>query len=246
MANALAVIDTSETNAAIFRQSTDAASMCRDIVVQRAISLQGKRYVPIEGWQAIALAHGCIASAENVRMVDGGIAADGIIRRMRDGQEVARAEGFLGDDEKMWANRPMFARRAMAQTRAMSRACRSAFAHVVVMMDVGLETTPAEEMQGVYEIVPQEAPKRGSRAHKEAVAEARAVDVPEEELGAWKEWAKERAASLDMLDGEALAAMQNSQDFISAMAILDDHAPAYSERLRKRVLDRLEALEAQA
>lgn len=34
----------------------------------------------------------------------------------------------------------------MAQTRAMSRACRSAFAHVVVMMNAGLATTPAEEV----------------------------------------------------------------------------------------------------
>jgi len=36
----------------------------------------------------------------------------------------------------------------MAQTRSISRACRSAFAHVVVMMQAGLETTPAEEVQG--------------------------------------------------------------------------------------------------
>jgi hypothetical protein len=34
----------------------------------------------------------------------------------------------------------------MAQTRAISRACRSAFAFVVTMMDAGLETTPAEEV----------------------------------------------------------------------------------------------------
>jgi hypothetical protein len=34
----------------------------------------------------------------------------------------------------------------MAQTRAISRACRSAFAFVVTYMDAGLETTPAEEV----------------------------------------------------------------------------------------------------
>jgi hypothetical protein len=34
----------------------------------------------------------------------------------------------------------------MAQTRAMSRAARSAFAHVVTLMDAGLATTPAEEV----------------------------------------------------------------------------------------------------
>ena len=34
----------------------------------------------------------------------------------------------------------------MCQTRAMSRAARSAFAHVVVLIDSGLSTTPAEEV----------------------------------------------------------------------------------------------------
>ena len=160
--NALAVIEREPSrNVEIWRASTDAASLCKDIVVKRAINLQGKRYVPVEGWQAIALAHGCVASAENVRRVDGGYAADGVIRRMADGSEIARAEGFVGEDEPVWfggktpsgkvlPRRPDFAIRAMAQTRGISRACRSAFAHVVVMMDVGLETTPYEEMAGVY------------------------------------------------------------------------------------------------
>lgn len=133
-----------------FRQSTDAAGMCREIVLKTATRIQGRRYVTVEGWQAIAIAHGCTASADHVeRVADegaSGFKAMGIIRRMSDGAEIARAEGFLGDDEQMWARRPVYARRAMVQTRAISRACRSAFAHVVVMMDAGLMTTPAEEI----------------------------------------------------------------------------------------------------
>ncbi|WP_264817488.1 hypothetical protein, partial [Acidomonas methanolica] len=150
------------TNADTWRASTDAASMCKEIVIKRAIDLQGRKYVPVEGWQAIAIAHGCVASAENVRRVDGGVAADGVIRRMVDSHEIARAEGFVGEDETTWyggkdkwgkikPKRPDYAIRAMAQTRAISRACRSAFAHVIVLMDVGLETTPYEEMAPVYE-----------------------------------------------------------------------------------------------
>jgi hypothetical protein len=34
----------------------------------------------------------------------------------------------------------------MVQTRAISRACRSAFAHIVVLIDSKLSTTPAEEV----------------------------------------------------------------------------------------------------
>jgi hypothetical protein len=132
-----------------FRRATDAAGMCKQIVIKTAIKLQGRRYVPIEGWQAIAVAHGCIASARDVRPESGGIACIGEVRRIATGDVIATAEGFVGDDEPTWGKRPMYARRGMAQTRAMSRACRSAFAHVVVMMDAGLETTPAEEMTDV-------------------------------------------------------------------------------------------------
>lgn len=138
------------SNAEVYRASTDAAGLCRDIVLKTAMTIQGRKYVKVEGWQSIAIAHGCVASSEDVsRVEDEGLAgyrAMGVIRRMSDGAEIARAEGFLGDDETMWTKRPVYARRAMVQTRAISRACRSAFAHVVVLIDSNLSTTPAEEV----------------------------------------------------------------------------------------------------
>ena len=87
-----------------------------------------------------------MASAVNITRCEGGIRATGQVRRIDTGEVIAEAEGFVGDDEKTWQKRPEFARRAMEQTRAINRACRSAFAFVVTMMDAGLETTPAEEM----------------------------------------------------------------------------------------------------
>jgi hypothetical protein len=131
-----------------FRASTDAAQLCKQIVLATAKPIKGKRFVGVEGWQAIALAHGCVASSGEVERIDTGFRAIGKVVRMSDGQTLSTAEGFVGDDEPLWAARPEYARRAMAQTRSISRACRSAFAHVVVMMQAGLETTPAEEMQG--------------------------------------------------------------------------------------------------
>jgi hypothetical protein len=133
----------------LHRAATDAASVCKQIVTATAQTIQGRKYVRCEGWQAISNAFGCVASAMDVRRVDGGFRATGQVRRMADGMVVAEAEGFVGDDEGTWAKRPEFARRAMAQTRAISRACRSAFAFVVVMMEAGLETCPAEEMVGI-------------------------------------------------------------------------------------------------
>ena len=153
--NALVPINPN-SNAEVYRASTDAAGLCKEIVVASALTIQGRKYVRVEGWQAIAIAHGCTGSAREVETVDGGVRAIGEIRRMSDGAVIAEAEGFVGEDEPTWfggvvgnktlPKRPDYAIRAMAQTRAISRACRSAFAHVVVMMNAGLSTTPAEEV----------------------------------------------------------------------------------------------------
>lgn len=153
--NALAPIQTGNVEA--YRASTDAANLCKEIVVATATNIQGRKYVTVEGWQAIAIAHGCSAGARDVEKIEGGVRAIGEIRRMSDGAIISVAEGFVGEDEETWyggknrygkvlPKRNDYAIRAMAQTRAISRACRSAFAHVVVMMNAGLATTPAEEV----------------------------------------------------------------------------------------------------
>jgi hypothetical protein len=156
MATGLTIVEPAR-NVEAYRASTDAASLCKKIVVASATTIQGRKYVCVEGWQAIAVAHGCTASARDVERVEDGVRAIGEIRRMADGQVIATAEGFVGADEPVWfggkdargkthVKRPDYAIRAMAQTRAISRASRSAFAHVVVMMNAGLSTTPAEEV----------------------------------------------------------------------------------------------------
>lgn len=128
------------------RQATDVAGACREIVKATAQRIGNRDYVRVEGWQSIAVAHGCVASARDVERADEGWKCVGEVRRMDNGQVIATAEGFLGFDEDMWAKRPTYAQRAMCQTRAISRACRSAFAHVVVLIDRNLSTTPAEEV----------------------------------------------------------------------------------------------------
>lgn len=138
-----------------WRQSTDVAHVCREIVNQTAKNIGGRRYVQVEGWQSIATAYGCVASARDVEKIEGGYRAIGEVRRIDNGVVIATAEGFVGDDEATWGKRPVYARRAMAQTRAISRACRSAFAHVVVLIDKSLSTTPAEEVpDGGFENIP--------------------------------------------------------------------------------------------
>ena len=156
--NQLVVSNGSHSVAHYHKQATDVAGVCKSIVLETAQQIGGRKYVRVEGWQAIATAHGTVASARDVEKIDGGWRAIGEVRRMDTGQVIATAEGFLGEDEPVWAKRPEYAKRAMAQTRAISRACRSAFAHVVVLIGSGLETTPAEEVpHGGFDDAPRSA-----------------------------------------------------------------------------------------
>lgn len=165
-----------------YRRSSDAASICRDIVVATATTINTRAYVTCEGWQAIAIAHGCAAGVRSVDRIEGGVRAIGELRRMSDGIVIAIAEGFVGEDEPPWyggdtgrtvlPKRADYAIRAMAQTRAISRVCRSAFAHVVVMMKADLATTPAEEVPyGGFDDKPADAPRQ-QRREPEAKANA--------------------------------------------------------------------------
>jgi hypothetical protein len=98
------------------------AKLCKDIVTNTAQNIQGRRYVRVEGWQSIANAFGCVASAKDVERTDTGFRAIGQVRKMDTGIVICEAEGFVGDDERTWAKRDEYAKRAMAQTRAISRA----------------------------------------------------------------------------------------------------------------------------
>lgn len=121
------------------------AEACRDIVKATAVKVGGGTHIGIEGWLAIAGQHGCTISSRRVKKVEGGYTAEGVVKNS-EGHVLSTAEGFVGDDERMWARRDEYAKRGMAQTRAMSRAARNVFAHVVVAMKAGIRTTPAEEM----------------------------------------------------------------------------------------------------
>lgn len=131
------------------------ASVCKEIVKRTAMDLKGRKYVRCEGWTSIAAAYGCVVSVREVLDTADGIEAIAELRN-DDGTVLATASGFVGNDEPLWAARPLFARRGMASTRAVSRVCRTAFSFIVVMMDAGLEVTPAEEMGG-EDVAPEKA-----------------------------------------------------------------------------------------
>ena len=217
------------------------AGACKAIVGASCMQIQGRNYIKVEGWQAIAAAHGCTASADSVTPVEGGIAATATIRRLTDGAILGQAEGFVGDDEGMWAKRPLYARRAMAQTRAISRACRSAFAHVVVAMNAGFgtdySTTPAEEVpaEGFND---RPSPRHAAAASAQAIAwtaeqraeaKAYADAISAHGAAAQAELAKLRAtlagsAPSDAID--ALAALARRWDDVADQAATTPHPAA--------------------
>jgi hypothetical protein len=212
------------------------AGACKAIVGASCMQIQGRNYIKVEGWQAIAAAHGCTASADLVEVVEGGIRAVATIRRLTDGAILGQAEGFVGEDEGMWAKRPLYARRAMAQTRAISRACRSAFAHVVVAMNAGhgtnYSTTPAEEVpaegfddrpaRAVRHEEPAHAPKPGAwTADQKTEAKAIADELTALGTAAAADLARARkelkdAAPSDVID--TLAALLHKHRDIAAAA----------------------------
>jgi hypothetical protein len=158
-----------------FRKATSVAGLCKAIVLATAVEIQGNKYVPAASWEAIAVAHGYVVSTRDVEYVKGAGTADepgfaggfraiAEIKNQNTGMVIATAEGFVGEDEpvwfggtvKIWKNnryeektyqkRHDSAIRAMCQTRAAGRVCKQAFAHVVVLMNANLSTTPLEEI----------------------------------------------------------------------------------------------------
>jgi hypothetical protein len=191
------------------RQATDVAGVCREIVSKTAIAIQGRKYVRVEGWQSIATAYGCVAGSRDVEKTEDGYRAIGELRKIQDGTLIATAEGFVGRDEITWFGgekelwdkverktikrvlppRPLYAIKAMAQTRAISRVCRSAFAHVIVLIDEKLSTTPAEEVpsEGFHDYTQpsdEEITDRQARREKAAAAMASATAPKEDPVNA--------------------------------------------------------------
>ncbi len=226
MSNELTTIP--ESGAATYRLSTDAAGLFK-----------------VEGWQAIAIAHGCAASAEKVARIEGGVTATGQVRRMDTGVVIAEAEGFVGEDEPVWfggtqkgktyEKRPDYAIRAMAQTRAISRACRSAFAHVVVMIDKNLSTTPAEEMMGLPGNQPQEdwaadAVKDGlakdTTSHYDTEKAAKAKKFADDLITVLNTATKDEAKKVWTENWKAPAGSR-----VSPLAWLELHAPEQFQRV---------------
>ena len=136
---------------AVIQQATREANELARVIEDRKLysNISGRKYVRVEGWTTLAVMRGCLArEVETTDQPDGRYIAVVELVRLTDGAVLTRASAECGGaDEPTWQNRPPYARRSMAQTRAAGKACRIAFSWVMAL--TGYETTPAEEMDGV-------------------------------------------------------------------------------------------------
>lgn len=131
----------------LVKVATEAADALRDVISRKRLfsTISGREYVRVEGWTTLATMMGCLPREVSVTRDDKGTYTATVeLVRMHDGAVLTRASAECGMDENTWKNRADYARRSMAATRAVSKACRLAFSWVMALS--GYEVTPAEEI----------------------------------------------------------------------------------------------------
>lgn len=157
-------LDGSRTPEESVARAADEASAIMACVEDRKMytKIQGGKHLKIEAWQMLAAYKGCLPrEVETVELEDGSFLSKAQLIRLSDGAVLAEASMTCGDKtDGPWGNRPKYAKRSMAITRACGKVCRMTFGYIAHM--AGYKTTPAEEMP----VVPMS--KRASGGFKPA------------------------------------------------------------------------------
>lgn len=135
-------------------QATRLANALADVIRTRNLFVvigqgdKARKYVTVEAWTLLGNMLGVHPIVVWSRRIDQTEETEGWearveVRNSR-GDLIGAGEAMCTRQEKTWAPRDDFALRAMAQTRAISRALRNPLGFVVKL--AGYEVTPAEEM----------------------------------------------------------------------------------------------------
>jgi len=134
---------------ALVQGASAIANELANVIKQQKLSvnIQGGHYVRCEGWTTLATLMGVMPrEVETIQQEDGVYISTIELIRMENGQVLTRASAECGHD-KPWNQRPHYARRSMAQTRATGKACRMAFSWIMSL--AGYSATPYEEVQDI-------------------------------------------------------------------------------------------------
>jgi hypothetical protein len=112
-------------------------------------TIQGNKHLHVEAWKTIARGYGYdIDIISSGPLEGGGFEARAEVRD-GSGTIVGHGDAECGSrGDGMWMERPAYAQRSMAQTRAIARAGRNTLDWVVVL--AGYTATPHEEMTTVF------------------------------------------------------------------------------------------------
>ncbi len=129
----------------VIERATHVAKALDGVLQQTGLtmSIQGRKYVKVEGWTFLGNLVGVFPRTAWSRAIDGGWEAR-VEAVTRDGSIVGAAEAVCMRAEKNWANRDDYALRSMAQTRAMGKALRMPLGFIAVL--AGYDPLPADEV----------------------------------------------------------------------------------------------------
>lgn len=127
-------------------QVSSMANILSDIIEKQKMfqPFNGKKYVTVDGWCTLGTMLGILPAERDVHETDDGWYAKVDLVNKNSGVVVGSASAICSRDEKSWKDRPAYAVRSMAITRATGKAYRLAFSWIMNM--AGYQSTPAEEM----------------------------------------------------------------------------------------------------
>lgn len=151
-------------------RATSIATQLKKIIddKQLFIQIRNKRHTFVEGWTTMLSMIGVSPQEVDDMQYPNGDWKVTVGLYTYAGQCVGRASAICGMDEKdkngdpTWADKPSYARRSMAATRATGKAARLSFSWIMIL--AGYAATPAEEMNflGSGESLPQQEENKAS------------------------------------------------------------------------------------
>ena len=180
---------TAATPAELVAAATQMADVLADVIERQKLytPIQGRKHVRVEGWTTLATMLGCTVrevSNESHQGEMGGQIYTAVVElvRMRDQAVIGRASSECGD-EAPWNQRPLYARRSMAATRATGKVCRLCFSWIMTL--AGFDPTPEEEMPPAQEVPLERVVQARPAQARPAPAAVRSQDGSPKERLLW-------------------------------------------------------------
>jgi hypothetical protein len=189
------IFRTSDPDVALERMRAIARTLV-DVVESRKlyVVIGGRKHLLVSAWTTLGAMLGLFPAVAWTRPNETG---DGYLARVqvhtRDGALVGAAEAECSRAERTWAKRDAFSLRAMAQTRATSRALRGPLEQIVILAEY--EPAGAEEMPHEDPPTPARSPAAPVEATHDQLDRIGALLVQLSELDETVDW-KQRAQEL--------------------------------------------------